>query len=63
MPEYGREVGCVTAWKYFHSRHIRTAIDFAAAHREAIDEQVAANDAAAEQARHLAEQRVSLLAS
>ena len=48
MPEYGREVGCVTAWKYFHSRHIRTAIDFAAAHREAIDEQVAANDAAAE---------------
>ncbi len=46
-----------------HSRHIRIAIDFAAAHREAIDEQVAANDAAAEQARHLAEQRARLMAS
>jgi uncharacterized protein (DUF433 family) len=39
-----------------HPRHIRTAIDFAAAHREDIDAQVAANDAAAEQARQLAEQ-------
>jgi len=46
-----------------HSRHIRTAIDFAVAHREDIDEQVAANDAAAERARQLAEQRARLLAS
>lgn len=46
-----------------HARHIRTAIDFAAAHREVIDEQVAANDAAAERARRLAEQRASLMAS
>lgn len=46
-----------------HVRHIRTAIDFAAAHRNVIDEQVAANDAAAEVARRLAEQRASLMAS
>ena len=46
-----------------HARHIRTAIDFAVAHREDIDEQVAANDAAAERARQLAEQRARLLAS
>lgn len=46
-----------------HVRHIRTAIDFAAAHRKIIDEQVAANDAAAELARRLAEQRASLMAS
>jgi hypothetical protein len=46
-----------------HTRHIRTAIDFAAAHRVVIDEQVAANDAAADRARRLAEQRASLMAS
>lgn len=46
-----------------HPRHIRTAIDFAAAHREDIDAQVAANDAAAERARQLAEQRAHLMAS
>jgi hypothetical protein len=46
-----------------HPRHIRTAIDFAAAHREDIEAQVAANDAAAEQARQLAEQRAGLMAS
>lgn len=46
-----------------HARHIRTAIDFAVAHREDIDEQVAANDAAAERARQLAEQRARLMAS
>lgn len=43
--------------------HIRTAIDFAAAHREDIDAQVAANDAAAERVRQLAEQRARLMAS
>lgn len=46
-----------------HVRHIRTAIDFAAAHREDIDAQVAANDAAAQRARQLAEQRARLMAS
>ena len=46
-----------------HVRHIRIAIDYAAAHREAIAAQVGANDAAAEQARRLAEQRARLMAS
>ena len=46
-----------------HPRHIRTAIDFAATHREEIDAQVAANDEAAEAARQLAEQRARLMAS
>ena len=46
-----------------HPRHIRTAIDFAASHREEIDAQVAANDAAAEEARRLAEGRARLMAS
>jgi hypothetical protein len=43
--------------------HIRTAIDFAAAHRDEIDARVAANDAAAERVRLLAEQRAGLMAS
>jgi len=46
-----------------HPRHIRTAIDFAASHRDEIDAQVAANDAAAEEARRLAEGRARLMAS
>lgn len=46
-----------------HPRHIRTAIDFAANHREQIDAEVAANDAAAEQARKIAESRARLMAS
>ncbi len=46
-----------------HPRHIRTAIDFAAVHREDIEAQVAANDAAAEEARQLAERRAGLMAS
>jgi len=46
-----------------HPRHIRVAIDFAAMHKEDIDAQVAANDAAAAQARELAERRARLLAS
>ncbi|MQA13780.1 MAG: hypothetical protein GEV09_06270 [Pseudonocardiaceae bacterium] len=46
-----------------HPRHIRSAIDFAAAHREDIDTQVAANDAAAEEARRRVEQRSDLMAS
>lgn len=46
-----------------HPRHIRPAIDFAAAHRGDIDAQIAANDSAAEEARHRAEQRSDLMAS
>lgn len=45
-----------------HPRHIRTAIDFAATHREAIDLQVRANDEAAEAARRRAEGRAALMA-
>ena len=46
-----------------HPRHLRVAIDFAALHEEEIDAQVAANDAAATEARELAERRARLLAS
>jgi len=46
-----------------HPRHIRTAIDFAATHRDAIDAQVDANDAAAERAREVADRRSDLMAS
>ncbi len=56
-------VAALTEQFDLHPRHIRTAIDFAAAHRESIDAQVAANDAAAERARQLAEQRARLMAS
>lgn len=45
-----------------HPRHIRTAIDFAAAHRESIHAEVAANDLAADRARELAERRAELMA-
>lgn len=46
-----------------HPRHIRVAIDFAAAHREEIDAEVRANDEAADRARTLARQRADLMAS
>lgn len=46
-----------------HPRHIRTAIDFAALHREAIEAQIEQNDEAAGRAQHLAEARRDLLAS
>jgi hypothetical protein len=46
-----------------HPRHIRVAIDFAAAHRGMIEAEIAANDAAAERARAAARQRDDLLAS
>lgn len=46
-----------------HPRHMRTAIDFAVNHRQEIDDQVAANDGAAEQARLSAEGRARLMAS
>ena len=41
-------------------RHIRTAIDFAAPHREVIEEQIAANVRAAKQARELVARRAEL---
>ncbi len=46
-----------------HPRHIRTAIDFAATHRDEIDAQIAENDAAAERAREATERRAALMAS
>jgi hypothetical protein len=46
-----------------HPRHIRVAIDFAAAYRSMIEAEVAANDAAAERARAATRQRDDLLAS
>lgn len=45
-----------------HPRHIRTAIDFAARHREAIDAEVEANDRAAQDAREVAARRADLMA-
>jgi hypothetical protein len=59
----GQRVAALAEQFGLHPRDIRTAIDFAAVHREEIDAQVAANDAAAEQARRLAEQRAGLMAS
>ena len=46
-----------------HPRHIRTAIDFAAVHRDEIVAQIAENDAAADRAREIAERRAELMAS
>jgi hypothetical protein len=46
-----------------HERHIRTAIDFAADHRQDVDARIAANDAAAERSQRAAQARDDLLAS
>jgi predicted transcriptional regulator len=46
-----------------HPRHVRTAIDFAAAHRDEIDAQVRSNDEAARRAQRMAEARADLMAS
>lgn len=46
-----------------HPRHIRTAIDFAALHRESIDARIQANDDAAAEVQRLAEERARLMAS
>jgi uncharacterized protein (DUF1501 family) len=46
-----------------HPRHIRTAIDFAALHRDVIDAQVTQNDEAARRAQRIAEARGDLMAS
>jgi hypothetical protein len=58
-----RRVAALAEQFGLHPRHIRTAIDFAAEHKEEIEAQVAANDAAAEEARRLAERRAALMAS
>ena len=44
-------------------RHIRTAIDYAAVHRDDIDAQVAANDEAAQRTAQIAQARDDLMAS
>lgn len=46
-----------------HRRHIRTAIDYAAVHRDEIDAQVAHNDEAARRVQRLTEARDDLLVS
>lgn len=46
-----------------HPAHIRTAIDFAAVHRDDMDAQIAANDAAAKRVQRLAQARGDLMAS
>jgi hypothetical protein len=46
-----------------HPRHIRIAIDFAAAHPDEIDAEVRANDEAAERAQAAARRRAKLMAS
>ncbi len=58
-----RRVAALAEQFGLHPQHIRTAVDFAATHRQDIDAQVAANDAAAEEARRLAERRTALMAS
>jgi hypothetical protein len=45
-----------------HPRQIRTAIDFAAEHREQIDSRIRRNEEAAEASRRAAEEREALLA-
>ena len=57
------QVGLLAEQFGLHPRHIRTAIDFAALHRETIDAQIVQNDEAAGRARQLAEARRDLLAS
>jgi hypothetical protein len=46
-----------------HPQHIRTAIDFAAVHRDEINAQVAHNDEAAKRAQRMAQGRGDLMAS
>lgn len=46
-----------------HPHHIRTAIDFAAVHRDEIDAQITWNDEAAQQAQRMAVARSDLMAS
>jgi len=58
-----RRVAALAEQFDLHPKHIRTAVDFAAGHRQEIDAQVAANHAAAEEARRLAERRAALMAS
>jgi len=58
-----RRVAALAEQFGLHARHIRTALDFAAAHHDAIDAEIAANDAAAEKARVAAENRAKLMVS
>ena len=58
-----RRVGELADQFGLHPRQIRIALDYAAMHRDEIDAEVRANDAAAERARVLAEQRAELMAS
>jgi uncharacterized protein (DUF433 family) len=56
-------VGMLAEQFGLHPRHIRTAIDYAAVHRDDIDAQVAANDEAAQRTAQMAQARDDLMAS
>lgn len=58
-----QRVGMLAEQFDLHPRHIRTAIDYAAAHRDDIDTQVAANDEAAQRTAQVAQARDDLMAS
>jgi uncharacterized protein (DUF433 family) len=58
-----QRVGMLAEQFDLHPRHIRTAIDYAAVHRDEIDAQVAANDEAAQRAAQMAQARDDLMAS
>lgn len=58
-----QRVGVLAEQFDLHPRHIRTAIDYAAVHRDDIDAQVAANDEAAQRGAQTAQARDDLMAS
>ena len=58
-----QRVGMLAEQFDLHPRHIRTAIDYAAVHRDDIDAQVAANDEAAQRTARMAQARDDLMAS
>ncbi len=57
-----QRIAALTEESGLHPRQIRTAIDFAAAHREAIEARIGRNELAAGASRSAAEAREALLA-
>ncbi len=58
-----QRVGLLAEQFDLHPRHIRTAVDYAAVHRDQVEAEVARNDEAAERAARTARARGDLLAS
>lgn len=58
-----QRVGVLAEQFDLHPRQIRTAINYAAVHRDQIDAQVAANDEAAQRTAQVAQARDDLMAS